>query len=66
MLWHSTAKSKDNDVMRHPDDGKAWQEFDKRHPQFAGDVRNIRLGLAADEFNPFRNMSLSYTMWPEC
>ncbi|KAL5552411.1 hypothetical protein UlMin_002587 [Ulmus minor] len=64
MRWHSTGKSKDNDVMRHPVDGKLWQEFDKRHPQFAGDVRNVRLGLAADGFNPFGNMSLSYSMWP--
>ncbi|KAL5564918.1 hypothetical protein UlMin_028082 [Ulmus minor] len=64
MRWHSTGKSKDNDVMRHPVDGKSWQEFDKRHPQFAGDVRNVRLGLAADGFNPFGNMSLSYSMWP--
>ncbi|KAL5544976.1 hypothetical protein UlMin_008760 [Ulmus minor] len=64
MRWHSTGKSKDNDVMRHPVDDKSWQEFDKRHPQFAGDVRNVRLGLAADGFNPFGNMSLSYSMWP--
>ncbi|KAL5560845.1 hypothetical protein UlMin_037056 [Ulmus minor] len=64
MRWHSTGKSKDNDVIRHPVDGKSWQEFDKRHPQFAGDVRNVRLGLAADGFNPFGNMSLSYSMWP--
>ncbi|KAL5581544.1 hypothetical protein UlMin_013986 [Ulmus minor] len=64
MRWHSTGKSKDNDVMRHPVDGKSWQEFDKRHPQFFGDVRNVRLGLAADGFNPFGNMSLSYSMWP--
>ena len=49
--------------MRHPVDGKAWQEFDKRHPQFTDDVRNVRLGLAADEFNLFGNMSLSYSMW---
>ncbi|KAL5565184.1 hypothetical protein UlMin_028348 [Ulmus minor] len=64
MRWHSTGKSKDNDVMQHPVDDKSWQEFDKRHPQFADDVRNVRLGLAADGFNPFGNMSLSYSMWP--
>ncbi|KAL5583103.1 hypothetical protein UlMin_015545 [Ulmus minor] len=64
MRWHSMGKSKDNDVMRHPVDGKLWQEFDKRHPQFTSDVRNVRLGLAADGFNPFGNMSLSYSMWP--
>ncbi|KAL5579308.1 hypothetical protein UlMin_011750 [Ulmus minor] len=64
MWWHSAGKLKDNDVMRHPVDGKSWQEFDKRHPQFAGDVRNVRLGLAVDGFNPFGNMSLSYSIWP--
>ena len=25
--------------------------------------RNVQLGLAADRFNPFGNMSLSYSMW---
>ena len=50
--------------MRHPVDGKSWQEFDKRHPQFSGDVRYVRLGLATNGFNPFGNMSLSYSMWP--
>ena len=49
--------------MRHPVDDKACQEFDKRHPQFASDVRNVRLGLAADGSNHFGNMSLSYRMW---
>ena len=62
MRWHSVRKSKDNDVMRHPVDGKAWQEFDKTHPQFTGDVRNVQLSLAAYGFNPFGNMSLSYSM----
>ena len=41
MQWHSIGKSKDNDVMRHPIDGKTWQEFDKQNPQFASDVRNV-------------------------
>ena len=49
--------------MRHPVDDKAWQEFDKRHHQFVGDVRNVRLGLAVDGFNPFGNMSSAYSMW---
>ena len=64
MWWHCAGKSKDNDFMRHSVDGKAWQEFDKSHPQFSNDVRNVRLGLATDGFNPFGNMSLSYSMWP--
>ncbi|GJV46936.1 pescadillo, partial [Tanacetum coccineum] len=33
-------------------------------PQFSGDARNVRLGLAADGFNPFGMMSQTYSMWP--
>ena len=63
MLWHHTGKSKDEGVMRHPVDGLAWKEFDTKHPDFARDPRNVRLGLAADGFNPFGNMSQAYSMW---
>ena len=38
--------------------------FDKAHPEFAKEPRNVRLGLAANGFNPFGNMNLSYSMWP--
>lgn len=41
IRWHRVGKSTDNDVMRHPFDGKAWMDFDKTHPQFANDVRNL-------------------------
>ncbi|KAL5563546.1 hypothetical protein UlMin_033293 [Ulmus minor] len=64
MRWHQAGKSTDDNVMRHPVDGRAWKDFDKKHPEFADDVRNVRLGLAADGFNPFNNMSISYSMWP--
>ncbi|KAK1416898.1 hypothetical protein QVD17_26017 [Tagetes erecta] len=63
MIWHKTGRSTDG-MMRHPVDGKAWQEFDERYPSFAQEPRNVRLGLAADGFNPFGNMSQSYSMWP--
>ena len=63
MTWHYTGCS-DDGMMRHPVDGKAWKEFDKRYPEFAKEPRNIRLGLAADGFNPFGHMSQTYSMWP--
>ncbi|KAD7478319.1 hypothetical protein E3N88_01455 [Mikania micrantha] len=63
MTWHHTGRSTDG-MMRHPVDGKAWQEFDKKYPNFAKEPRNVRLGLAADGFNPFGNMSQTYSMWP--
>jgi len=50
--------------MTHPADGKAWEDFDNCWPDFAEDARNLRLGLATDGFNPFSNMSSSYSMWP--
>ncbi|XP_076942933.1 uncharacterized protein LOC143612978 [Bidens hawaiensis] len=63
MIWHNTGRSTDG-MMRHPVDGKAWQEFDKKYPEFAQEPRNVRLGLATDGFNPFGNMSQGYSMWP--
>ncbi|GJV02180.1 retrovirus-related pol polyprotein from transposon TNT 1-94 [Tanacetum coccineum] len=50
--------------MNHPVDGKAWNFFDIIHSEFAKDPKNVRLGLAADGFNPFGNLSQTYNMWP--
>jgi len=38
--------------------------FDLKHPQFASDTGNVRLGLATDGFNPYGNLSTSYSIWP--
>ena len=59
MTWHQRGREVDPGVMRHPVDGQAWKDFDNRYPEFAADPRNIRLGLAADGFNPFGNMPIS-------
>ncbi|KAL7208519.1 hypothetical protein ACSBR1_030291 [Camellia fascicularis] len=63
MRWHKD-KRVDDGVLRHPADGEAWKDFDRLHPTFSADPRNVRLGLATDGFNPFGNMSTSYSMWP--
>ncbi|XP_062080954.1 uncharacterized protein LOC133785754 [Humulus lupulus] len=63
MRWHHEGRVKEDGIMRHPADGKAWKDFDRSNPAFAMEPRNVRLGLAADGFNPFGNMSLSYSMW---
>ncbi|XP_021771721.1 uncharacterized protein LOC110735847 [Chenopodium quinoa] len=62
MTWHETDRKKD-DKLRHPADGQAWKDFDVAHPQFASDFRNVRLGLTTDGYNPFRTMSVSYSIW---
>lgn len=49
--------------MRHPANSKEWKDFDGNFSSFALDARNIQLGLASDGFNPFGNMSSSYSIW---
>jgi hypothetical protein len=63
MPWHKTGRSVDG-ILRHPVDGTSWQEFDSRYPEFASEARNVRLGLAADGFNPFGNMCSPHSTWP--
>ena len=63
MRWHDEGRTKD-EFLRHPADGQAWKDLDKREPSFASDSRNVRLGLASDGFNPFRNMNLKHSTWP--
>ena len=63
MKWHVRRKSKDK-VMRSVVDSKAWNHVNNRWPEFAKKERNVRLGLALDGVNPFRNQSLSHSTWP--
>ena len=63
LTWHSTHTSKDG-KMRHPIDSPAWETIDDTWPYFASNPRNLRLGLAADGFNPFRNLSSTHSTWP--
>ncbi|GJX27926.1 zinc finger, PHD-type containing protein [Tanacetum coccineum] len=74
-LYKSCHTAKGNDLafywisyepgkMQHPVDGRAWKDFDTKYLDFAAEPRNVRLGLAADGFNPFGNLSQSYSMWP--
>ncbi|GJS28378.1 putative reverse transcriptase domain, ribonuclease H-like domain, aspartic peptidase domain protein [Tanacetum coccineum] len=64
MTWHATGKCTEPGKMQHPVDGRAWKDFDTKYSDFAAEPRNVRLGLAADGFNPFGNLSQSYSMWP--
>ncbi|GKB94841.1 hypothetical protein Tco_0980978 [Tanacetum coccineum] len=64
MTWHATGKCTEPSKMQHPVDGRAWKNFDTKYLNFAKEPRNVRLGLAADGFNPFGNLSQTYSMWP--
>ncbi|XP_020258902.1 uncharacterized protein LOC109835335 [Asparagus officinalis] len=62
MRWYRDKRV--DDGIGHPADTEEWKEFDIIHPEFAQEIRNVRLGLASDGFNPFGNMSNANSMWP--
>ena len=63
MTWHEVGRIKDG-KLRHPADAEAWKSLDVRYPDFDAENRNVRLGLAADGFNPYRTMGLNHSTWP--
>ena len=62
MTWHATERIKDG-KLRHPGDAEAWKTMDATYPDFSSENRNIRLGVAADGFCPFRTKA-SHSTWP--
>ncbi|GJU92476.1 proton-dependent oligopeptide transporter family protein [Tanacetum coccineum] len=64
MIWHATGKCTEPGKMQHLVNGRAWKNFDTKYLDFAKEPRNVRLGLAADGFNPFGNLSQAYSIWP--
>ncbi|KAM1689796.1 hypothetical protein ACFX1Q_031475 [Malus domestica] len=63
MRWHAVECPKD-EFMRHPSDSPAWKHLDNLYPDFASEIRNVRLGLASDGFNPFGKMRNDHSTWP--
>ena len=61
MTWHKDERV-DDEIMRHLAYSMAWKSFDELHPSFALDPRNVRLGLASDGFQPFKNLKTPYTI----
>ena len=41
-------KSKNVEIMRYPSDEEEWSYFDATFPEFAKELRNIRLELTSD------------------
>ena len=63
MRWHAEGRTKDG-VLRHPADFKGWEALDEIYLSFDFEPRNVRLGLASDDFNPFNTMSIVHSTWP--
>ncbi|XP_074323659.1 uncharacterized protein LOC141660567 [Apium graveolens] len=64
MRCHKEVHKSEDGILRHPADGKAWKHFDSVYHDFALDSRSVRMGLASDGFNPFSNMTSTYSLWP--
>ncbi|XP_062102062.1 uncharacterized protein LOC133810687 [Humulus lupulus] len=64
MRWHKEEHVDKKGVLRHPADAEVWKDFDRQYPDFAKESRNVRLGFATNGFNPFGDLSNSYSMWP--
>ncbi|XP_074328187.1 uncharacterized protein LOC141666097 [Apium graveolens] len=62
MTWHVVGCIKDG-KLRHSADAEAWKSLSARYPDFAVENRNVRLGLAADAFSPYRTMGLTHSTW---
>lgn len=63
MRWHHD-NPREYGVLSHPSDGEAWKHFNRMHPDFAHDPRNVRLGLCADGFSPYGALGKTYSCWP--
>ncbi|CAA7020270.1 unnamed protein product [Microthlaspi erraticum] len=50
--WHFSNKRTDR-KMRHPVESVTWMSMNDKFPSFAAELRNLRLGLSTDGFNPY-------------
>jgi hypothetical protein len=62
MDYHARNKS-GYGVLRMPTDGYAFREIEEKWADFKDESRNVRLSLAADNVNPFRELSYIYSVW---
>jgi hypothetical protein len=64
MRWQKEGVRENLDVMAHPADTDAWKALDVFDSSFADRVRNVRFGLATDDFSPFNLTAPYYSCWP--
>jgi hypothetical protein len=50
-------------TLHHPANEIQWRNFDRKHKDFAVEVRNIRFGLSTDGTDPFGETGSSHSTW---
>ncbi|KAI5351545.1 hypothetical protein L3X38_004436 [Prunus dulcis] len=63
LAWHAARKSVDSH-MSHTADSPSWKLVDDKWPEFGKELRNLRLALSSDRFNPHSSLSSRYSCWP--
>jgi hypothetical protein len=63
MRWHKEGICENDRVMVHRLDGEAWKVLDRFDVDFASDAKNVRFGLATNDFDPFSTNSTPYSCW---
>ena len=63
LKWHAQEIENDGQ-LRHPTDSPTWQLLNQMLPQFASDLRNLRLSILADGINPHSSITSRYSYWP--
>jgi hypothetical protein len=61
--YHACNRSGDG-FLRMPVDGSTFREIEEKWVDFKDEPRNVRLSLAVDGVNPFRELRSIYSMWP--
>jgi hypothetical protein len=64
MNWHASDRHKNDVKLRHPADGKQWQDFNDKHRDFANEQINVRFALSTNEMNAFAERSSKHSTWP--
>jgi hypothetical protein len=63
MNMHASHRHKNDGKLRHPADGKQWQDFNDNHRDFVDEPRNVRFALSTDGMNPFAERSSMHNTW---
>ena len=55
---------KTDGLMQHSLDSPKWKTINLLYLDFGEEPRNLWLGLALDEINPYGNLSTNHSSWP--
>jgi hypothetical protein len=63
LRLHKEKHKQDVEMIRYPTDTTLWKNIDSQNPEFAIDLRKIRIAMTIDGMKPLMNNS-TYSTWP--